>query len=91
MAAPNAPGFFVQAGVSMVEAWYIGRLGTVSLAAIAFVFPSLMLMLSGPAFGGAQVRKGLPLSNVCIAAGMMLYRVITAASLYLGTWRPRGW
>jgi len=55
MAAPNALGFLVQAGVSMVEAWYIGQLGTVSLAAIALVFPGLMLMqmLSGGAFGGA--------------------------------------
>ena len=39
MAAPNALGFLVQAGVSMVEAWYIGQLGTVSLVAIALVFP----------------------------------------------------
>ncbi len=55
MAAPNALGFLVQASVSMVEAWYIGRLGTVSLAAIALVFPWLMLMqmLAGGAFGGA--------------------------------------
>ena len=55
MASPNALAFFVQAGVSMIEAWYIGRLGTTSLAAIALVFPGLMLMqmLSGGAMGGA--------------------------------------
>lgn len=55
MASPNAIAFLVQASVSMVEAWYIGRLGTVSLAAIALVFPGLMLMqmLSGGAMGGA--------------------------------------
>ena len=55
MAAPNSFGFFVQASVSMVEAWYIGQLGTTSLAAIALVFPALMLMqmLSGGAIGGA--------------------------------------
>ena len=55
MASPNALAFFVQAGVSMIEAWYIGRLGTTPLAAIALVFPGLMLMqmLSGGAMGGA--------------------------------------
>ena len=55
MAAPNAAGFVIGAAVSMVEAWYIGQLGTVSLAAIALVFPAMMLMqmLSGGAIGGA--------------------------------------
>ena len=55
MASPNALAFFVQAGVSMIEAWYIGRLGTTPLAAIALMFPGLMLMqmLSGGAMGGA--------------------------------------
>jgi putative MATE family efflux protein len=55
MASPNIIAFVIQAGVSMVEVWYIGRLGTGSLAAIALMFPGLMLMqmLSGGAMGGA--------------------------------------
>ena len=55
MAAPNAVAFLVQAVVSMTEVWYVGQLGTISLAAMAFVFPGLMLMqmLSGGAMGGA--------------------------------------
>jgi putative MATE family efflux protein len=55
MASPNMLAFFIQASVSMLEVWYIGRLGTVSLAAIALMFPGLMLMqmLSGGAMGGA--------------------------------------
>jgi putative MATE family efflux protein len=55
MASPNAIAFFVQASVSMAEVWYIGRLGTFSLAAIALVFPLLMLMqmMSAGALGGA--------------------------------------
>jgi len=55
LATPNAFAFAVQASVSIVEAWYIGQLGTVPLAAIALVFPGLMLMqmLSGGAMGGA--------------------------------------
>jgi putative MATE family efflux protein len=55
MATPNAIAFLVQASVSMTEVWYVGQLGTTSLAAMAFVFPGLMLMqmLSGGAVGGA--------------------------------------
>jgi MATE family, multidrug efflux pump len=69
MAAPNAFGFFMQAGISMMEAWYIGQLGTASLAAIALVFPGLMLMqmLSGGAMGGAvtsAIAQSLGRGNV---------------------------
>ena len=69
MATPNAFGFFVQASVSMLEAWYIGQLGTTSLAAIALVFPALMLMqmLSGGAIGGAvtsAIAQSLGRGNV---------------------------
>lgn len=55
LAAPNTAAFFVQAGVSLTEIWFIGRLGTTSLAAIALAFPLLMLTqtLSGGALGGA--------------------------------------
>ena len=55
MAAPNSLAFVVQAGVSIAEVWFVGRLGSASLAAIALVFPMLMLMqtLSGGAMGGA--------------------------------------
>ena len=55
MASPNAVAFVVQASVSMTEVWYVGQLGTVSLAAMALVFPGLMLMqmLANGAMGGA--------------------------------------
>ncbi|NCF45908.1 MAG: MATE family efflux transporter [Proteobacteria bacterium] len=55
MSAPNSIAFFIQALVSLAEVWFIGRLGSLSLAAIALVFPLLMLtqMLSGGAMGGA--------------------------------------
>ena len=55
MASPNAMAFVVQASVSMTEVWFIGQLGTVSLAAMALMFPMLMLlqMLSNGAIGGA--------------------------------------
>lgn len=55
MASPNAIAFLVQASVSMAEAWFIARLGTAPLAAIALMFPALMLMqmLANGAMGGA--------------------------------------
>lgn len=55
LATPNSLAFLIQAGVSLTEVWFIGRLGSASLAAIALVFPLLMLtqMLSGGAMGGA--------------------------------------
>ena len=54
MAAPNAAAFLVQATVNMTEVWYVGQLGTVSLAAMALMFPLFMLMqmLANGAMGG---------------------------------------
>ena len=43
MATPNALAFLIQGFVSMAEVWFISRLGTTSLAAIALAFPLLML------------------------------------------------
>jgi putative MATE family efflux protein len=55
MAGPNTIAFLVQSLVSVAEVWYIGQMGTASLAAIALVFPLLMLMqmMSAGALGGA--------------------------------------
>jgi len=54
MASPNALAFLVQSSVSMAEVWYVGQLGRVSLAAMALMFPWLMLMqmLANGAMGG---------------------------------------
>ncbi len=55
MASPNAIAFVVQASVGMTEIAFIGRLGTAPLAALALMFPLLMLMqmLANGALGGA--------------------------------------
>ena len=55
LAAPNVSGFLAQSAVILVEVWMIGQLGTEPLAAIALVFPLLILLLtvSGGAVGGA--------------------------------------
>lgn len=55
LASPNVLAFFIQSMVSIAEVWYVGQLGTLSLAGLALVYPLLMLMqmLSGGALGGA--------------------------------------
>lgn len=55
MASPNVLAFLIQSMVSVAEIWYVGRLGTLSLAGLALAYPLLMLMqmLSGGALGGA--------------------------------------
>ena len=55
MSAPNTIAFFIQAIVVLTEVWFISKLGTKSLAAVALAFPLLMLTqtMSGGALGGA--------------------------------------
>src|SRR3954463_10458189 len=54
LAVPNSIAMFASALVAVSETSYIGRLGTVPLAAIALVFPFTMLtqMMSAGAMGG---------------------------------------
>lgn len=55
LSAPNVLAMFVTLATSMAEAFYIGQLGTVSLAGLALAFPMMMLsmMISGGSIGGA--------------------------------------
>lgn len=46
------------------------------------------LVAAGAAMAGVHwFHSGLSFVCACIAAGMVLYGVVTAASLYLGAWR----
>lgn len=83
MATPNAMAFLVQASVSMTEVWYVGQLGTTSLAAMAFVFPGLMLMqmLSGGAMGGAvasSIARALGAGDVDRARRLLWHALFIA-------------
>lgn len=59
LASPNVIAFLIQSSVSVAEIWFVGRLGTLSLAALALVFPLYMLMqmLSGGSLGGAAAAS----------------------------------
>ena len=54
MAAPNMVSMVITMITFMAEAWYVGQLGTPSLAGLALAFPMMMLMmmLSGGSIGG---------------------------------------
>lgn len=55
MTGPNTVAFVIQALVMLAEIWIIGQLGTQALAAMALVFPLLILnqAMSAGAVGGA--------------------------------------
>lgn len=91
LATPNAAAFVVQALVSMTEVWYVGQLGTTSLAAMAFVFPGLMLMqmLSGGALGGAvasSVARALGSGDVDRAKQLIWHALCIAILAGLFFW-----
>lgn len=96
LASPNALAFLVQASVSMAEVWFVSRLGTVPLAAIALMFPALMLMqmLANGALGGAvasAVARTLGAGERGKAEALVWHALVIAAiaaagfyALYLG-------
>lgn len=54
LGAPNVLVMLSQAGVGLIETWFVGRLGTSALAGMSLVFPVVMLMqmTSAGAMGG---------------------------------------
>ncbi|MCB1693470.1 MAG: hypothetical protein KDI19_11955, partial [Pseudomonadales bacterium] len=85
LATPNSLAFFVQSGVSLAEVWFIGQLGSTALAAIALVFPMLMLTqtLSGGALGGAvasSIARALGAGNVPRAERLVWHALVLAAA-----------
>src|ERR1700710_720936 len=78
LAIPNTIAMFGAALVAVAETSYIGRLGTVPLAAIALVFPFTMLtqMMSAGAVGGgvsSAISRALGAGNRELAATLALH------------------
>ena len=89
LAAPNVSGFLAQSAVILVEVWMIGQLGTEPLAAIALVFPLLVLLLtvSGGAVGGAissSVARYLGAGDADSAGKLMWQAIILCFAAYAG-------
>jgi len=98
MASPNAVAFLVQAAVSMAEVMFVSQLGTVSLAALALLFPGLMLMqmLANGAIGGAvssAVARAMGAGNRARAEALIWHALAIAAGaglFFLLGWQLTG-
>jgi Na+-driven multidrug efflux pump len=100
LALPNVFMTMVQASTGLIEAYFIGWLGTDALAGVALVFPGLMLMqmMSAGAMGGGvssavaralgagrrDEANAIVLHTLLIASGFAL--TFTVAMLAGGSW-----
>lgn len=89
MATPSALAFFLQSFVSMAEIAFVSQLGTVSLAALALLFPGLMLMqmLSNGSIGGAvssSVARALGAGDKARASNVLWHAISIALLAGLG-------
>jgi MATE family, multidrug efflux pump len=86
---PNLAAMLVIAAVAIAETIYVGILGTVELAAIALVFPMVMLMqmLSAGAMGGgvsSAISRALGSGDEARAAALALHALAIGAAAGLG-------
>lgn len=85
LAAPSSTAFLIQALVSMSEVYFVAQLGTTALAAMAIVFPLLMLlqMMSAGALGGAvssAIARALGNGNQPRAESLLWHAFAVAAA-----------
>ncbi len=81
---PNLAAMLVTAAVAIAETIYVGMLGTTELAAIALVFPMVMLMqmLSAGAMGGgvsSAISRALGAGEEARAAALALHALAIGA------------
>jgi putative MATE family efflux protein len=83
MAAPSAIAFLLQSVVSLAEIGFVSQLGTVPLAALALLFPALMLMqmLANGSIGGAvasSVARALGNQDLDCASRIVWHAIFIA-------------
>lgn len=81
LAAPNVLAMVMTVLVGIAETYYVGRLGTAPLAAMALVFPFAMLtqMMSAGAMGGgvsAAISRALGASDLVRAQTLLLHALM---------------
>ena len=81
LAAPNVLAMVMTVLVGVAETYYVGRLGTAPLAAMALVFPFAMLtqMMSAGAMGGgvsAAISRALGASDTARAQTLLLHALV---------------
>lgn len=91
LGAPNVLIMLAQAGVGLIETFFVGKLGTDALAGMALVFPAVMLMqtISAGAFGGAiasVIARALGGGRRAEADALVLHSLATSVSAV--RWSP---
>jgi len=81
LAAPNVLAMVMTVLVGIAETYYVGRLGTAPLAAMALVFPFAMLtqMMSAGAMGGgvsAAISRALGASDTARAQTLLMHALL---------------
>lgn len=81
LAAPNVLVMLAQAGVGLIETYFVGKLGTDALAGMALVFPVVMLMqmMSAGAIGGgvaAAIARALGARRRDDADALVLHALV---------------
>src|SRR5467141_3032689 len=83
LAVPNVLVLGAQATAGLIETYFVGKLGTESLAGVAFVFPVVMLMqmMSGGAMGGgisSAIARALGGSRPADANALVVHAMMIA-------------
>lgn len=86
LAAPNVLNVAMQSLVSVSDAWFVGRLGTLDLAALALVFPTQMSLgqMSAGAMGGgisSSVARALGAGNKAAAEAAAAHALAIALGM----------
>lgn len=84
LGAPNVLVMLAQAGVGLMETYFVGKLGTDALAGMALVFPAVMLMqmTSAGAMGGgiaSAIARALGARRRDNADALVLHALLIAA------------
>src|SRR5882672_12339454 len=84
LAIPNVLTTLIQASTGLIEAYFIGKLGTDALAGVALVFPGVMLMqmMSAGAMGGgvsSAIARALGAGRHEDADATILHALVIAA------------
>lgn len=93
LAWPNMLVMLVQSSTSLIETWWLSRLGVDALTGMALVFPVflMMTMLSAGAVGGAiasSVARALGAGRRDEADALALHGILLSAALGLATAAP---
>ncbi len=86
LAAPQMVLLLVQSSIGLIEAYWVGKLGTDAQAGVALVFPALMLMqmMSAGAMGGgisSAIARAIGAQRVADANALVIHALIIAAAL----------